>query len=104
MASMVTGDADPDDIQKYFRALRLAQRHIDLRPERYTHYYKEEFPARFRDQMDMRRWGPGERIVFEPYTREVYGEAREWIAGHGIFAPGEMDAGRYEDAVLAVAP
>jgi NitT/TauT family transport system substrate-binding protein len=104
MASMVIGDADPNDVQKYFRALRLAQHDIDLRPERYTHYYKEEFPARFRDQVDTRRWGPGERIVFEPYSREAYEEAREWIAGHGIFAASEMGTGRYEDAILAVAP
>ena len=103
MASMITGDPDPEDVKKYFRALRLAQRDIDLRPERYTHYYREEFPPRFRDQMDTRRWGPGERIVFEPYTREAYEEAREWIAGHGIFAPSEMGAGRYDEAILAVA-
>ena len=45
MASMVTGDPDPEDVRKYFRALRLAQRDIDLRPELYTHYYKEEFPG-----------------------------------------------------------
>ena len=32
---------------KYFRALKRAQRDIDLRPELYTHYYKKEFPARF---------------------------------------------------------
>jgi hypothetical protein len=104
MASMVTGDADPKDVRKYFRALRLAQRDIDLRPERYTHYYKEEFPAQFRDQLDTRRWGPGERIVFEPYTSGAYEAAREWIAGHGIFAPGEIGTGRYEDAILTVAP
>ena len=54
--------------------------------------------------MDTRRWGPGERIVFEPYTRETYEEAREWIAGRGIFALSDMGAGRYEDAILAVAP
>ena len=72
--------------------LRRAQRDLDLRPERYTHYYKEEFPVRFRDQMDARRWGPGERIVFEPYTREAYEEARDWIATHGIFALSEMGA------------
>jgi hypothetical protein len=101
---MVIGDPDPDDVRKYFRALRFAQREIDLRPERYTHYYEVEFPARFRDQMDTGRWGPGERIVFEPYTREAYEEAREWIAGHGIFARSEMGVGRYEDAVLAIAP
>jgi hypothetical protein len=35
---------------------------------------------------------------------EVYEEARQWIVGHGIFAPGEMGAGAYEEAILAVAP
>jgi len=48
-------------------ALRKAQRDIDLRPELYTHYYKNEFPDRFHKAMDTRRWGPGERLVFEPY-------------------------------------
>ena len=102
MASLVTGDADPEDVRKYFRALRRAQRDIDLRPDRYTHYYREEFPPRFRDMMDTRRWGPGERLVFEPYTKEVYEESFAWIAEHGIFPEDEMGAGRYEDAILAV--
>ena len=70
IATMITGDPDPEDLRKYFRALQPAQRDIDLRPERYTHYYKKEFPVRFHEQMDTRRWGPGERIVFEPYTRD----------------------------------
>src|SRR6266699_6967804 len=51
MATSITGDPDPEDLRKYFRALRRAQRDIDLRPELYTHYYKNEFPARFLDQM-----------------------------------------------------
>ena len=29
--------------------------------------------------MDTRRWGPGERIVFEPYTSEVFEQSFEWI-------------------------
>src|SRR5262249_51278670 len=49
IASMITGDPDPEDVRKYFRALRRAQRDIDVRPERYTHYYKNEFPERFHD-------------------------------------------------------
>jgi len=102
MASMVTGEPDLEDVRKYFRALRSAQRDIDLRPERYTHYYREEFPPRFRDMMDTSRWGPGERLVFEPYTREAFEEAREWIAARGIFPPGEMGPGRYDDAILSV--
>ena len=102
MASMITGEPDPEDVRKYFRALRRAQRDIDLRPELYTHYYKKEFPPRFLDQMDTRRWGPGERIVFEPYTKDVFEESFEWIAQHGIFPHGQMGAGNYEEAVVSL--
>ena len=56
-------------MNKFFRALRRAQRDIDLRPDLYTHYYKKEFPLRYHATMDTRRWGPGERLVFEPYTQ-----------------------------------
>ncbi len=103
MASMISGDPDAEDLRKYFRALRRAQRDLDLRPELYTHYYKKEFPARFHEQMDTRRWGPGERIVFEPYTREVFDESFEWIAQRRIFPEGGMGAGNYDDAVVSLA-
>jgi len=103
MATMITGNPDPEDVRKYFQALRKAQRDIDLRPELYTHYYRNEFPARFQGEMDPRRWGPGERIVFEPYTREVYEESFEWIAARHIFAEGKMGAGNYDEATVSYA-
>src|SRR6185312_6193242 len=62
IATMIHGNPDPEDLRKFFRALRRAQRDIDLRPELYTHYYKNEFPDRFHPMMDTRRWGPGERL------------------------------------------
>jgi ABC-type nitrate/sulfonate/bicarbonate transport system substrate-binding protein len=102
IATMIHGDPDPEDLRKFFRALRKAQRDIDLRPELYTHYYKNEFPDRFHAQMDTRRWGPGERLVFEPYTKEVYEESFEWIADHHMFAKGDMGAGQYEKATLSL--
>jgi hypothetical protein len=49
--------------------------------------------------MDTRRWGPGERLVFEPYTREAFNESFAWIRDHGIF-DGDMGAGDYDQAVL----
>jgi hypothetical protein len=103
IATMITGSPQPEDLRKFFRALRRAQRDIDLRPDRYTHYYKNEFPVRYHAQMDTRRWGPGERLVFEPYTREVYEETFKWIADHGIFADSGMGSGRYEEAVISTA-
>ena len=102
MASMVKEGSDPEDIKKYFAALRRAQHDIDLRPELYTHYYKNEFPVRFHEQMDTGRWGPGERIVFEPYSRETFEESQAWIEERGIFDgdPGVRD---YEHSILSIA-
>ena len=103
IAAMVKGEVEPEDIKRYFRALRKAQRDIDLRPERYTHYYKNEFPERFHGMMDTRSWGPGERIVFETYSREVFEESFEWIAEHEIFAAGRMGSGEYDRSTVSFA-
>ncbi|HYD55567.1 MAG TPA: hypothetical protein VEB41_01530 [Burkholderiales bacterium] len=102
IATMLTGDPDPEDVKKYFRALRRAQRDIDVRPELYTHHYRHEFPDRFQEQMDTRRWGPGERIVFEPYTKEAYEGSFEWIREHGIFEEGKMGEASYEKACVTL--
>jgi hypothetical protein len=99
IATMITGDPDPEDIKKYFAALRRAQRDIDLRPEKYTHYYTREFPERYHPMMDTRRWGPGERIVFEPYTQEAFEMSREWIAAHEIFPREKLGSGLYEQVI-----
>ena len=101
--TMLTGNPDMEDVKKFFRALKRAQRDIDVRPELYTHYYKNEFPERFHARMDTRRWGPGERIVFESYTREVFEDTFKWIADRGIFADTGMGSGTYEDAVIRTA-
>jgi len=103
MASMVAEDANRDDVEKYFRALKRAQADIDLRPELYTHYYREEFPERFRDQMDTRRFGPGERIVFEPYSREIFESSRRWIAERNIFEDGNLGQRDYADSIVVSA-
>jgi hypothetical protein len=99
ITSMITGNPDPEDVRKFFRALKRAQRDIDLRPDRYTHYYTKEFPVRYHAMMDTRRWGPGERLVFEPYTKEVFDETFKWIADHGIFADGGMGSKVYESSI-----
>jgi hypothetical protein len=103
IGTIVTGNPDPEDLRKFFRALKRAQRDIDLRPDLYTHYYKNEFPTRYHDMMDTRRWGPGERLVFEPYTKEAYEESFDWIARHQIFANGDMGNKQYENSVITQA-
>ena len=100
MATMISGDPEPDDVKAYFRALKRAQKDIDLRPELYTHYYRNEFPERWQAAMDPRRWGPGERIVFEPYDREMFQSSFEWVAARDIFEGGDMGSGDYDKSVV----
>ena len=104
MAAMVTGEPDVEDVKKYHAALRRAQHDIDLRPELYTHFYKREFPVRFHEQMDTGRWGPGERIVFEPYSRDMFEESQAWIAEREIFPDGDLGSRNYEQSILTLAP
>jgi len=103
IAAMINGSPAPEDVRRYFGALKRAQRDIDLRPELYTRYYKNEFPGRYHAMMDTRRWGPGERIVFETYSKEVFEQSFNWIAQHEIFAEGRMGSGDYDKATVSFA-
>ena len=78
MAGFMFGPTtDSDDVERYFRALKRAQMELDLEPERYKHYYLKEIPARYHADIDVRCFGPGERVVFLPYTTEMYERAQE---------------------------
>jgi hypothetical protein len=57
---------------------------------------------RFHEQMDTGRWGPGERIVFEPYSQTVFEESQAWIAERDIF-DGSLGSRDYEHSILSIA-
>ena len=103
MAAMIDEKADLVDVKKYYRALRRAQTDIDLHTHRYTHFYKKEFPVRFHDMMDTRMFGPGERIVFEPYSNEIYADTQKWIMERGIFPEGDPVVRDYDSSVATAA-
>jgi len=96
---LVTGsEASKADIDKYLAALRRAQMEIDLRPELYKHYHLRSVPEKYRDQVDVRAFGTGERIVFLEYTRENFEATRQWTQAHDLFS-GPPSAG-YDQAAL----
>ena len=103
IAAMISDDVDEEDVRKAYRALQRAQADIDLRLEKYAHYYKNEFPERFRDRMDTRLFGPGERIVFEPYTQEMFDHTHAWVEEWKIFDEDKVGHGTYEESVASAA-
>jgi NitT/TauT family transport system substrate-binding protein len=99
MGFLLSANADLEDTDRYFRALRRAQQEIDLEPEHYKHYYRRELPADLLELVDVRRFGPGERIVFEPYTRDMYERTQRWMQTWDLFDP-EQTTSRFEESVL----
>ena len=97
---LINGDASIEDCQKYFDALQLAQRDIDLEPEKYKHYFEQDVPQRYKDLVDVRAFGTAERIVFEPYTREIYEKTHRWMVDLQIFPSEQVGDADYSTAVL----
>ena len=98
---LLHNDANVDDIDRYFKALRRAQRDIDLEPERYKHYFLKELPEKYHDMIDVGAFGPGERLVFEPYTREMFEQTHRWMEQEKLFPEGQVSARDYDRAVAA---
>ena len=97
---LVTDEADLQDVERYFKALRRAQHDIDIEPEIYKHYFLRELPERYHRLVDIRRFGPGERLVFEPYPREVFERTRKWIESWNLFPPEQAGSAGYESSVV----
>jgi len=97
---LVTDEADLQDVERYFKALRPAQHDIDIEPEIYKHYFLRKLPERYHRLVDIRRFGPGERLVFEPYPREVFERTRKWIESWNLFPPEQAGSAGYESSVV----
>jgi hypothetical protein len=59
---------------------------LDVDPEKYKHYYRNEIPKRYQSRVDVRRFSPGERIVFLPYTDATYAKTQAWLQERRLFA------------------
>jgi NitT/TauT family transport system substrate-binding protein len=85
MAFMFPPDADEENVERYMRSLIRAQTDIDLEPERYKRYFINEIPERFRDTVDVRRFGVGERVVPQPYTQAIFDKTQAWLRDRKLF-------------------
>ena len=91
-------------MRKFFRALKRAQRDIDLRPELYTHYYRNEFPEALSRPDGHAPLGSGRAHRVRALLRkEIFEESRDWIRERGIFEGNDLGAKSYESAVVRLA-
>jgi hypothetical protein len=83
---MFPAGVDAADVTKYMKGMKRAQMDLDLAPEKYKHYYLNEIPERYKGKVNVRCFSPGERIVFMPYTDEMFERTQAWIDERGLFA------------------
>jgi NitT/TauT family transport system substrate-binding protein len=95
---MFSASIDPQDVERYFNGLKRAQMDLDFEPERYKHYYLAEIPERFHQLIDVRGFGTGERVVFLPYTAEMYERSQRWMRERGLFEE-QAEAPSFESVV-----
>jgi NitT/TauT family transport system substrate-binding protein len=97
---LIAAAVNDNDAELYFAALRLAQVAIDLEPERYKHYFLNELPERYHSLVDVRTFGTGERLVFEPYNREMFEQTHRWMVKGKLFPAEQSGDLGYDAAVL----
>jgi hypothetical protein len=83
---MFPANVDEGDVEKYMSGMRRAQMELDVEPEKYKHYYRNEVPERYQSMVDVRRFSPGERIVFLPYSEATYDKTQAWLQERRLFA------------------
>ncbi|OYY90851.1 MAG: hypothetical protein B7Y45_05340 [Sphingomonas sp. 28-66-16] len=103
IVGMVPEGVDPADVRRYYEALRRAQHDIDLHHQRYAAFYLREIPARYHQRINVDAFGPGERIVFEPYSPAMYEKTHLWVEERGIFDAARLGRANYAEAAVTAA-
>jgi len=82
---MFPAGVDVADVEKYMTGMKRAQMDLDFEPEKFKHLYLNEIPERYKSKVDVRRFSSGERIVFLPYTEEMFKKTQDWMQARGLF-------------------
>jgi len=100
MGFLVSAQVAREEVERYFRALLRAQQEIDLDLPRHLHHWAREIPPDLLERVDVRRFGPGERIVPQPYTREMFERTQGWMRKWELIDTTGPVGPRYEETVL----
>lgn len=90
----------PELLRGYFRALRLADEALRADPRAYLGLWERNVPPELRGDHDYSRFGLGELLYFEPYSREEFDGAIAFAEAWGL--TGQIRDRQYERLVARV--
>jgi len=86
------------EVQAYVRAMKRAQEELDRAPKTYAHYWNDLMPADLRKISDISKFGGGEILVPEKYSKEEYNRTFEWMKARGLTE--RMIDSQYEKLII----
>jgi hypothetical protein len=68
----------------FFGALRLAEETLERNTDRYLHLWERNVPPALEGDYDYVAFGRGEKLIFEPYSLEMFEDAMQFAQAWGL--------------------
>src|ERR687883_996993 len=69
---------------RFFGALKSAEEALEREPNRYVHLWERNIPPALAGDHDYASFGRGEKLIFEPYSLEMFEDAMQFAHAWGL--------------------
>jgi NitT/TauT family transport system substrate-binding protein len=73
-----------ETLGKFFGALKLAEDALDQDTNKYLHLWERNMPPALAGDYDYASFGRGEKLIFEPYSLEMFEDAMQFAQAWGL--------------------
>jgi NitT/TauT family transport system substrate-binding protein len=73
-----------ETLGRFFGALRRAEEALEQDPDRYVHLWERNIPPALECDHDYAAFGRGEKLIFEPYSPEMFEDAMQFARLWGL--------------------
>jgi hypothetical protein len=89
-----------ETLGKFFGALKRAEEALEQDTSKYSHLWEQNVPPALRGEYDYTKFGRGEKLIFEPYSQEMFEDAMQFAQRWGLQE--HVRESRYEALVAPV--
>jgi ABC-type nitrate/sulfonate/bicarbonate transport system substrate-binding protein len=90
-----------ETLSKFFGALKRAEEVLERNTSKYLRLWERNVPPALEGDYDYTKFGRGEKLVFEPYSQEMFEDAMQFAQAWGLHE--HVRESRYEALLASVA-
>jgi hypothetical protein len=73
-----------ETLGRFFGALKLAEEALERDTDGYLHLWERNVPPALQGDYDYANFGRGEKLIFEPYSLEMFEDAMQFAQTWGL--------------------